>query len=419
MNTMFIKKNSNDFLKNVFTLMTGTGIAQAIPIALSPILTRLYSPEEFGLFALYSGLAAVLLVIATGRFELAIMLPEKEKDAENLVKLSSLLSLLMSSIVLILVLVWGKQIAIGLGNESIYPWLFFMPVSMFISGTYQSLNYWFNRQKDFKRLAKNRVMQSSLTGATQLGFGFSIVGGIGLLMGSLIGQSFTLLTLINKISTEKREFFLHFKLGSLSKLARRFKSFPLFDVPTSLLNVGALHAPNILFPIYFSPAYAGFFYLTQRVLQAPISLIASSVSDVFREEASKIYRATGQAKMIFIKTFKWLAIMSLLPSLLLFFVIEDVFAFVFGKDWVMAGTYAKIMLPALSIRFIANPLSFMIYVAEKQFWNLITMIALALGVFLSFFFANNPLEVIQGISLTYVVYYLFHLVLSAKFARVF
>jgi O-antigen/teichoic acid export membrane protein len=159
--------------------------------------------------------------------------------------------------------------------------------------------------------------------------------------------------------------------------------------------------------------------LTQIVLQAPISLIASSVSDVFREEASKIYRATGQAKMIFIKTFKWLAIMSLLPSLLLFFVIEDVFAFVFGKDWVMAGTYAKIMLPALSIRFIANPLSFMIYVAEKQFWNLITMIALALGVFLSFFFANNPLEVIQGISLTYAVYYLFHLVLSAKFARVF
>jgi O-antigen/teichoic acid export membrane protein len=415
---MFLKKSNTSFFKNVFILMTGTGIAQAIPIGLSPVLTRLYSPAEFGLFALYSGLASVLIVIATGRFELAVMLPDKDKDAFNLVKLSSLLSLVTSIVVFLIVLFWGKQLSIIFGNVDLYYWLFFLPITLFITGTYQSMNYWFNRKKEFKKLAKNRVMQSSLTGVSQTSFGFLPLEGMGLLLGTLIGQIVTLSSLMFKLRREGLGLISPIKFNTFKKLAIRFKSFLVFDVPTSLLNVGSLHAPNILFPIYFSSVYAGFFYLTQRVLQAPISLVASSVSDVFREEVSQVYRSSGQARDLFIKTFKWLVLLSLIPSVLLYFLIEDLFAFVFGAEWKMAGTYAKIMIPALVMRFITNPLSFMIYVAEKQIWNLVTMMVLASGVFLSFYLAQNPLEVIQGISLVYVIYYLIQLVLSAIFARV-
>jgi O-antigen/teichoic acid export membrane protein len=416
--TKFINKSSSSFFKNVITLMTGTGIAQAIPIALSPILTRIYSPEEFGLFALYAGFAAILVVVATGRYELAIMLPEKERDAATLIKLSFALSILVSTMVLFSILLFGHEIAILLGNEEIYLWLYLLPISLLITGLYQNMNYWLNRKKDFKLLASNRVLQSSITGMGQLGAGALSFGGLGLLFGSLLGQGITLFTLVKKIWSRDSIHFKSFKLKSFKKIALRYRSFPAFDVPTSLLNVGATHAPNILFPIYFSPAYAGFYYLTQRVLQAPISLIATSVLDVFKEEASHQFRNTGQAKHIFIKTFKWLLLISVLPSVLLFLLIEDVFVLVFGKDWAMAGTYAKIMVPALSIRLIANPLSFMIYIAEKQVWNLVTMMALAMGVFLSFFLAKAPLEVIIGISLTYSMYYLIQLVLSARFARV-
>jgi O-antigen/teichoic acid export membrane protein len=414
---MFRKKTSSPFLKNVITMMTGTGIAQAIPIGLSPLLTRIYTPDEFGLFALYSGIAAVLAVVATGRYELAIMLPEKDKDAVSIVVGSSLIAILIGFLVLATVLIFGRELVEILGNEDLYPWLFVLPISIVVTGMYQSLNYWFNRKRDFKRLASNRVMQSAITGGGQTALGFAPLGGIGLLIGSLMGQLVTLLTLINKIGKYDLFSLQEIQFKSLKKMAKRYRSFPAFDVPTSLLNVGAMHAPNILFPMYFTSAFAGFYYLMQRVLQAPISLVATSVLDVFKEEASKQYRLTGEAKVIFIKTLKWLMLLSLGPSFVLYFVIEDLFVFVFGKDWALAGTFAKYMIPALSVRLIVNPLSFMIYIAEKQIWNLATMIALASGVFMSFFFATEPLEVIQGISFTYVMYYLTHLLVSARFAR--
>lgn len=412
-------KSKNTFVNNVITLMTGTSIAQAIPIALSPILTRIYSPEDFGLFALYTGLASVLIVISTGRYELAIMLPEKESDASDIVKLSTSLAFIFSFLTFVVILIFGKDISILLGNEKIHYWLFLLPISLLINGSYQSLNYWFNRKKDFKRLAKNRVMQSSITGFSQTSLGILKLDGFGLLIGTLLGQALTLGTLVKKIFAFDRKYFQDFEQAKIIGLAKRYINFPKYDVPTTMLNVGAMHAPNILFNSFFSGSYAGFYYLTQRVLQAPITLISTSVLDVFKEEASKTYRNSGQAKFIFLKTFKWLLIISIVPSIILFFTIEDLFSWIFGADWGIAGEYSKIMIPALSIRFIANPLSFMIYIAEKQIWNLVTMIGLAFGVFLSFYFSEDHYQVIANISITYVCYYLTHLFLGALFAGVF
>lgn len=411
--------SKNEFVKNVVTLMTGTGIAQAIPIALSPVLTRIYTPEEFGLFALYTGVSVVLISLATSRYELAIMLPAKDSEAADIVKLAISLSILISAFVLIIVCLFGKKIAVLLGNVEIYNWLFFLPVSILIMGTYQSLNYWFNRKRNFKRLAKNRVTQSVFTGGSQVAFGSLLVSGIGLLFGSLVGRFITMITLVVKVIKEDNDFFSYYKLHDVKRIAYRYLDFPKFALPTALLNQGSMQAPNVLFTVFFSATYSGFFYLTQRVLQAPITLISTSVLDVFKEEASRVYRKTGQAKSIYIRTFKWLFLMSVIPSIFIYVLIEDLFSFVFGKEWQVAGVYAKIMLPALMLRFIANPLGFMMYVAEKQKWNLITMIFLAAFIFSSFYFADDHFGVVWYISISYIFYYLSHLLLSAKLARVF
>ena len=103
----------------------------------------------------------------------------------------------------------------------------------------------------------------------------------------------------------------------------------------------------------------------------------------------------------------------------MFFFIEDLFVFFFGPEWVQAGTYAKILLPSLTIKFLVNPLSFMIYVAEKQKWNLFIMIFLVSGMIMSFYLADNPKGVVEFISITLIVYYIIHLFISAKLAKVF
>ena len=147
---MHIFKPKSEFTRNVLTLMTGTTIAQAIPIAISPILTRIYTPEDFGIFALYISIASILSLIATGRYELAIMLPTKDKDAVNIVALSLFISFFVSFIALLIVSIFNTQITSLLGNPDISSWLYFIPLTVLFTGIYQSFNYWSNRKKSIK-----------------------------------------------------------------------------------------------------------------------------------------------------------------------------------------------------------------------------------------------------------------------------
>ena len=413
MKNRFVPKS--EFVRNVLTLMTGTSIAQAIPIALSPVLTRIYGPDEFGLFALYTGVALVLSVIATGRYELAIMLPEKEEDAAELVKFASVITIFFSLIVLVTILIFSDGLSVLLGNKDIFGWLFFLPATILFSGFYQILNYWFNRKRKFTILAKNRVVQNSSTAAGQ--FLFSN-GGMGLVFGVIFGQLLSLVFLIRKLFKDDHKYFGRLEKNRMIDVGKRYISFPKYDVPTSALNVAASQAPNILFTTFFSAQFAGFFYLTQRVLQAPISLISTSILDVFKEEASKSYRETGQSKLIYVKTAKWLMLITIIPSFLAFFVIEDLFKFFFGSEWLEAGIYAKILIPSLALRFVVNPLSFMVYIAEKQKINFFGMLFLFLWITASFVFSDSARTTVVNISLGYCLNYLFYFYYSAKLAKV-
>ncbi|MDD3506007.1 MAG: oligosaccharide flippase family protein, partial [Sulfurimonas sp.] len=182
-------KPKSEFSKNVLTLMTGTTIAQAIPIAISPILTRIYTPEDFGVFALYVAIASILSVIATGRYEMAIMLPKKDEDAVNIVALSIIISFFVSFISLVIVFIFNAKITNILGNPEISNWLYFIPITVLLTGVYQSFNYWSNRKKQYKRLAISRVVQSGSTATTNLGMGFGQMGSSGLILGQVLGLS--------------------------------------------------------------------------------------------------------------------------------------------------------------------------------------------------------------------------------------
>ena len=140
-------KPKSEFSRNVLTLMTGTTIAQAIPIAISPILTRIYSPEDFGMLALFLALFSILSTIATGRYELAIMSPESDDEAKDIVFLSILVAIFVFFISTILIWFFDVEIAILLGNSEIKNWLYFIPFTVLSFGVYQSIDYWLNRQK--------------------------------------------------------------------------------------------------------------------------------------------------------------------------------------------------------------------------------------------------------------------------------
>ncbi|CZF80178.1 colanic acid exporter [Grimontia celer] len=395
--------------------MTGTAVAQAIPIAISPILTRIYSPDEFGLFAIFMAIVSILGVVSTGRYELAIMLPKKDEDALYVAISSFFICSLLSVVILAIVVVSGDALSILLDKPKIKKYLYLVPFFIFVSGSYQTLNYWLNRKKRYKTISLNRTVQSGTSNFSQLGFG--VLGqSYGLIVGTLMGQIFSLLFLFRSSDGLKPKSFKIKKI-KLFSIMRKYSDFPKFDVPSSLINIAANQMPSILLASIFGGAVSGYYYLTQRVLQAPITLISSSVLDVFKQKASEDYKSYGNCKSIFRKTFLTLTLISLPPSLVLYIYIEDLFSIIFGEQWKESGTYAKILIPALCLRFIVNPLSFMIYVAQKQVVNLFGMSLLFIMVLVGIIISDTSTEAIASISISFVTVYLLYLFVSARIAK--
>lgn len=371
------------YARNVLTLMTGTGLAQAIPIAISPILTRLYSPDEFGLFALYMAIVSIAAVLVTGRYEQAILLPRQERDAAHIALLVLMLSGLISVCFLVMILLFSSQIALLLGNPKLAPWLYWMPVSIFLLGTYQGLNYWSNRKAQYKRLAISRTVQSGSASLAQLGY--SGVEMLSLVGGQVTGQVLATSVLTSLTWREDHRLIRVLRPLRCLALARKYIDFPRYLIVAHGFNTASGQMPVLLLNALFSATIAGFFTLTQRVMGAPMALLAGAMGDVFRQEASQTYIHQGNCIAIYRKTFKRLLMMSVLPFCIFFIVAPDVFAFIFGAQWRVAGEYAQILMPKFFFDFVVGPLSVMFMIAEKQRLDLLWQIGLVSAAIGSFY----------------------------------
>lgn len=395
--------------------MTGTSIAQAIPIAISPILTRIFTPSDFGLFALYISISGTIAIISTGRYELALMLPKENDDALHLVFLSLMISLVISIICLLLVFVFNSEITSFLKNESISTWLYFIPLSILLSGAYQCLYYWNNRQKRFKQLSISKVVQTSTTVTTNLGLGYLIVGPIGLVLGNVLGQFASVVyftkSFINSISNKKISYF------RIKELAHRYRKFPQFEAPSALLNMASSHSVHIFFNIFFGAVSSGYYFLVQKVFGLPLMLIAASVQDVFKEEVARVHKNEGNTRKIFIETFLKLTKLAIIPAIIIYFFAIDFFVFFFGEKWEAAGVYVQILTPVFFIRFISFPLSFMFYIAEKQHINIIGQFVQFLFVMIVMMVGRNhdPIYTVKLLSVVSSIFYLVYILLSYNF----
>ena len=411
-----LRATKSEYIRHILTIVTGTMLAQFLPLLITPLLTRLYSPEYFGFFGNFIAITAMLSSIISFRLEMAILLPKSVWLARFLA--SQIIKLVIANglILLIIGIALLPIIQSKIPQFELY-WLILIPLMSVLTALYQVLTYTLNREKSYFILARNRVIQSILICGAQLGL-FYIIGNSGLIWGQIFGLLISVLLLFVLIYKQR---LFNFKTNSkVSKiLLLKYKKFPLIDVPTTLLNSGAAQLPNILFLSFFNPSVAGAYYLTQRVLQAPVSLVSGSILEVFKEQAASEYRTLGNARQTFIKTFKLLLIISIFPSIVLFFSIEHIFVFFFGNEWQQAASFAKMLIPAMAIRFITNPLSFMIYIAQKQIINLQGMSLLATLTVASFYLGDSPLQVVQFISISYVIIYCLYLFISAHIAGVF
>ena len=412
-------KPKSEFSRNVLTLMTGTTIAQAIPIAITPILTRLYTPEDFGVLALFVAVTAILGSIANARYELAIMLPEEDEDAINIAALGLLIALSFSLLLLVPAIFLNEQITSLLGNQEIGFWLYFVPFVVLMMGLYNVLNYLNNRKKLYKDIAMSNIYKSTASATVQLCVGFIKSGATGLISGQIISQMVANYRLAK--NTKENYQFKSINKQRMLNLAKSYKNFPKYTVWATLANSLSQHLTSILISIFYGLTVIGHFSLVQRVLGMPATLIGSSISQVFFQMSTQEKMATGRAIKTFNSTVIKLFIIGLIGFGFLYFIVEDLFVFVFGTDWAEAGLYASLLLPLFFIRFIASTVSPVNIVFERQkaglFINILLLVTSMLVIYFSY---TNGLSFVVFLkiftfvmSLEYFLFLVYYWILSS------
>lgn len=397
------------FSGNVLTLMTGTTIAQAIPIALSPILTRFYTPEDFGVLALYMAVCGIVSTVATARYELAIMLPAEEEGAINLVALSMAVAVAVSVLTLIVVIVFNGPIARLLGNKEIGGWLYFIPVSILLTGIYQSLNYWANRKQHYRRMANSRVMQSVGTVGTQVAGGWADTGAGGLIAGSLIGQVLATLQLARVTWTDNRALLRLLSARKCGEVARRYIDHPKYLVVSHGVSSVYAQIPIFFISKFYSLIGTGHVSFASRMVSLPSALVANAIGDVFRQRAAEDFIKYGKFDSVFIKTLGRTALLGLPFFFVFFFFSEHIFALMFGENWRVAGRYARILAVSSYFAFVFTPIDKGALIREKLgyifHWHLFRLFAFMLVSILSWNFGVGLSQFLIAITSCNVVFY--------------
>lgn len=377
MNPRALRKRNTSFRSDVVRLVSGTALAQVIGLAAAPILTRLYTPEAFGVAAMFASITAILGVLACMRYELSIILPDNDREAANLLAVSLVITGLTATLTIPLVLYAGEPVVNWLNMPELAPYLWLVPLTVLIYGIFSPLSYWNTRTKHFARLSIARVTSQLAGTSSSLAVGFAghATGGT-LIATSVGGQAVATIVLGGQIWRDNGRFILScITLSEMWEGVRRHWKFPIYSSWGALINTASWHVPVLMLGVFFSSAVVGFYSLGFRLIQMPMNLIGSAIGQVLYQHGAEA-RNRGELGLTVDAIFKRMLIIGLLPSLILTIIGEDLFSAIFGIYWSEAGLYVQILAPWALVWFISSPLSAVYFILEKQREELVVHMAI-------------------------------------------
>jgi O-antigen/teichoic acid export membrane protein len=356
----------SEFIKNSLILTIGTVISQIFPIIISPVLTRLYSPENYGLLALFTGFSSMIAVISTLRYEMAIVLPKDDNESINIAGLSGLIVIVISILSLVIVFVFNSQICFMLRNQHISGWLYLAPASIFLTGIYQILNYWTIKTKQFKNLSLSKISQTMTGSSTNLILGFCNTGTAGLIIGGVFGQFVSTIVLFFQSLKRLKEKFVFITRKEMMRQAVIHKDFPRINSLQAFFDIFRDSLVIFIISSLFNAHMLGLYSFTLRILKAPSSMIGSSIAQVFFQKASETKNNGESLQMLVKKLVTRLCLISFPVFLILFLFSPFIFSFVFGSKWRDAGIMTQILCPWFFLNFIVSPVSQIPIIVGKQ-----------------------------------------------------
>jgi len=402
------------YFKNILTLMSGVLLSQIILFFGSLLLTRIFSPEDFGLAALFLSIVNIFTVISTFRYEHSLVLPVSDIDAFDIMSITRKIILFFCVVIFVGVIIFGNVVTSFFSKTELNFWLYFLPLMILVNAFFSIYRSWLVRVKKFKRISVGALIKSSSLTACLIIGGLLFKNVLVFLFANIVGQLLETVYLHYAIKGKESSF------GNGKAQLKKYINFPKFSLPADLISVYSSQNPILLFSVFFGDYVVGQFSLTQRVLAIPIKFISGSTLEVYKQKASEDYNNYGNCLKIFKSTFKSLFLIGIIPTGIMFFFAPILFEILFGSEWRDAGIFAKYLLMMFFLQFSISPLSYTLYIAGKQnynlYWQIMLLITTSIGIFMGVL--NNSVDIsIIGFSIAYSFMYIVYLVMiyySAK-----
>ncbi|HYI71982.1 MAG TPA: oligosaccharide flippase family protein [Skermanella sp.] len=396
-------------MKNVAVLASGTALAQVLTVLAYPILMRLYNPDDFGLFALFGALNMTFVAIASGRYELAIVLAKTEEEAANILALTLGIVAAISVASGFAVWAFGDPLLELLGYQELHGLLWFLPLMILTTTAAQVLAVWATRQQAYKRLSLSTISRSVGVAAAQVAAGLVGMGVDGLVLGMIFGTVVGAIIIAwQLIRYDLPSLRLVINRAAMKRLAKQHLDFPLYSMPQALLSTTTVTVPSILLTALFSPHVAGLYWFTYRLFEMPITLLGDATRRVFYQRAAELYHKGEDLTDIFIRTTGGLTAMVALPVIVMFAAGPWIYAVAFGEMWREAGVFAQWIVIWWAMRFISLPALMLVPVLNIQRQFLILEIVTLLPRFLVLPVAAWIADADVAIAAYSIVGFLFH-----------
>jgi len=420
-----VRLRGSVFIRNVGILSAGSAVGHLFTLAAAPLLSRMYSPADFGGLGLFASFLSIISVAVALRYEVSIMSSQDEAEAAYLTFASFLFAFPISILAGVLLWLLNHFSALGYGSLP-WPAPLLMAFAMFFVGTFTSLRYWCLREGRFTQVSQGTVVQNAARAIFQSVLGVLKLHSTGLLVGETLGRCMGMSRMFRKAWPVLRGHFSSFRRNEFASALWRHRKFPLYSLPSSFLDALGMSLSVPLLVRLYGASVGGYYSLVWRAVAVPSAVVTVAIADTFHSRLAACARETpAQIMGLFKRTSLALLLLGSIPTVILWFWGEPLFRFVFGAGWAVSGTIAAIVAPWYLSEFVVTPVSRVVVVLSGQemklIWDALSMASLITVFFIAQWRGIGALPMIRVLTVLNTVlrmlYYLILIRIILRFKR--
>jgi O-antigen/teichoic acid export membrane protein len=347
------------FIKNVMALASGSVVAQLIGMTCSPILTRIYGPEAFGLQNVFLSFSNILILIAALGYPGAIVLPKGNDEARQLVKLAISIAASFCLLLTFINLFWGEAVLRWIGAEKVGALALLLPVATICGVAFGVQSQWIIRQKKFAVLSIGAIGIAVVQSLSKFALWFAEPTALSLIISNIFATivvgSTIFFAVSRRIPSNDKELRATRINISIWSVAKAHRDFPIWRTPQDLINALSQSVPLLLLAHYYGAGAAGHYGLATSILIIPSTLIGNAIAQVIYPELSKRHHEGLSVTPTIRRAMVIMVATGTLPFLIIATAGPTIFATVFGSEWRDAGLYAQLLVPFFFMQFMNRP----------------------------------------------------------------